>query len=209
MATAALNGVVVTVTVQVQKVSLTIDMSLQRHHYRFCGSGVAAVLNSLFFASVTDETVVAEGVEVGQQIENMLRAGAKYSALFGKQLTTKSGRTYLVDNSALDAKGWPNHFFVTGGTSVWGNMSMQQFVAASAIRRVEAAIDAKRALGDKTNYLDAKSLHSIRASAGIQNPVIAAFAAASTALTALPRADDQKMEAVSGRADLVALTRAW
>ncbi|NOK32783.1 hypothetical protein D7W79_18605 [Corallococcus exercitus] len=184
-------------------------MSLQRHHYRYCGSAAAAALNSLLHAAVTDATVTAEALEVGDQIEKLLKAkGATYKVLFGKNLTTKSGRVYVVDNSALNPNGSPNHFFVTSGPSVSDRMSMDAFVSASALRRVEEAIADRRARGDKLNYLDAKALIELRGSTGGQtNPVILAYIAARTALMASGPKWDTKLGEVSGRADLVTLTR--
>ena len=200
---AVINGNVVSVAVN----GLTIGMSLQRHHYRYCGAGTAAALNSLIYASVGDDDVLADVNEVGRQIQALLaKKGRKPASLFGEKLTTMSKRVYLVDNSGLDPKGWPNHFFVTSGTSVWGGMSDAAAYSASAIRRVEESIAARKGRGDKLDYRDAKTLFQLQKSAGISNPVIAAYVAAHTALGQVPDADAQ-LTAVSGEPEIVARAR--
>jgi hypothetical protein len=208
MANAVIAGNVVMLTVTSSHGALTLDMSLQRHHYRYCGSGTATQLNSLMYATVDDAKVVAEAVEVGVQIEALLKkSGTKVAVLFGKNLRVSSGRIYLVDNSTLNPQGFPNHFFVTQGPDVWGAMSANQYVAASAIRRVDEAIAARRAFGDTVNYLDAKVLQAKWAEPGGQNPVVTSYLAAHTALLPVPDADTA-LGRVSGQPVIVARARA-
>jgi hypothetical protein len=209
MATATIANNVVNLTVNIPGGTLTLDMSLQRHHYRYCAGGAGAPKNSLMYATVADAAVITDCTEVGQQIEAILnKTNAKPQDLFGKNLTVKSGRIFLVDNSALNPKGYPNHFFVIGGASVWSDMSMAEYVAAAALRRVELAIQQRKDRGDKTNYYDAKTLNDLFNQPGGQtNPVIAAYVAANTALLAVPTVD-AKMVQLSNNAPLVARARA-
>ncbi|MGW6413210.1 hypothetical protein ACWF95_39780 [Streptomyces vinaceus] len=211
MATSSIvNGNVLCVKVE-GAYPLTIDMSLQRHHYRYCGSAtVAGELNSLLHADVDDDMVRAEGVEVGDQLEALLKkSGGKWAPLFGKTLTVTSKRTYLVDNSALNPSGAPNHFFVTGGDSVWAGMSQGDFITARDVRRIEEVLAERRARKDKTAYLDPKEFRAKAAEPGARtgNPVVAAVLAA-RANIGQASADDTDLSAASGRDDIVAIIRA-
>jgi hypothetical protein len=209
MSTAIITGNVVHLTVTAGNINLVLDMSLQRHHYNHCGSGAAVAVNSLFYYSVADETVLEEAVEVGDMIETLIaKPKFRWDSLFGKDLKVASGRVYLIDNSALNPNGTPNHFFIKSGDSVWSAMSQDEFVAASAIRRTDQAIAARKARGDKINYRDAKALNALRNSpGGANNQVIVAYVAAHTAMGQVPNAD-QMLVAVSGQPDIVARARA-
>ncbi|MFE2170492.1 hypothetical protein ACFXB3_36330 [Streptomyces sp. NPDC059447] len=208
MATATITGNVVNVDVE-GTWPLRLGMSLQRHSYRHCGSSPAAVaLNSLFHASVADATILAEAVEVGEFVEGLLRkSSGRWADLFGKDLTVRSGRTYLVDNSALNPNGSPNHFFITGGTGVWARISQADYLAARDLRRVEDELSTRRLRGDTYDYVDPKALHAkSREEGGADNPVVRAVNAARVSLAAGSR-DHAPLIAASGRADLVALVR--
>lgn len=207
MPTATLNINVINLVVNSKQGALNLDMSLQRHHYRYCANAGALQLNSLLYASVTDQEALADATEVGTQMERLLNNDHRPQVLFGVQFKCKSGRVYLVDNTALNPKGFPNHFFPTSGTALWAQMSQNNFVAACAIRRVEEAINS-RSESTRTDYLNGKRLHEIQREAGIANPVIAAYAAAHTALQAVP-GDDPKLIGLSGRADIVGLARSF
>ena len=119
---------------------LQLKMSLQRHHYCYCHDADALQINSLLYSSVTEQNAITDVLEVGAQMERLLNSNHRPHALFGVQFRCLSGRTYLVDNSALNPNGFPNHFFPTSGTSVWGRMTQKEYIAARAIRRVEEAI---------------------------------------------------------------------
>lgn len=124
MPTAIINGNVINLTLSPDKGGpLNLDMSLQRHHYRYCANAGALVLNSLLYADVTDQTVIAEAIEVGTQMERLLNGNHRAQVLFGVQFKCKSGRAYLVDNTALNPNGFPNHFFPTAGPSLWAAMN--------------------------------------------------------------------------------------
>lgn len=208
MSDAVITNNVVNLTIAVGRGNLVLGMSLQRHHYNECGSGAAVAVNSLFYYSVDDATIIAESEEVGDKLETLIaKPRFRWDSLFGKDLKVASGRVYLIDNSALNPNGAPNHFFIKSGDSVWSAMSQNEFAAASAIRRVDQAIAARQARGDKLNYKDAKALNKLRASAGIANPVIQAYVAANTAMLPVPNAD-QNLIAVSGQPDIVARARA-
>lgn len=207
MPTASIQGNVVSLVMTPKRGSLRIDMSLQRHHYRYCGSGAALRLNSLLYANVTDINVITDATEVGTCIEQLLNSDHRAQVLFGKELRCTSGRIYLVDNSALNPKGFPNHFFPVKGSLLWAKMTQNKYVAASAIRRVELEIN-KKLVGERGNYVDGKSFYLIRNRQGLANPVIAAYAAAHTALGPVPNADDN-LARVSGRKDIVSLARGY
>lgn len=206
MPSAQINGNVVNLTVSASWGPLQLSMSLQRHHYRYCAAGAGAPINSLMYASVADTVVTSEALEVGTQIEAMLKNAKSYEVLFGKTLTVTSKRTYIVDNNGLAPKQPPNHFFVTGGGSVWAQMALNEYTAASSIRRVEEAIAAKQAKGDKNNYRDLKTVIQVRNSGGRDNPVIAAYAAAHVQLNAVPNAD-KNLTAVSSQPAIVSVAR--
>ena len=157
---------VVQLTVETLKAQLKLDMSLQRHHYRYCGAGAALVMNSLLYYSVTDSTVINDVIDVGDSMERLLGKNFRPQVLFGVQFKCHSGRVYLVDNTALNPKGFPNHFFPTSGPSLWAKMSQNEYVAASAIQRVEEAINA-RPPNARGQFLDGSKLHKIAAQAGI------------------------------------------
>ncbi|MFI6642622.1 hypothetical protein [Streptomyces sp. NPDC050504] len=208
MATATITGNVVNVRVE-GTTPLQIGMSLQRHSYRHCATAtVAAVTNSLLHASVDDATITAEAVEVGEQIEKILaKPKSGWQALFGKSLVVRSGRTYLVDNSALNPNGSPNHFFVTGGDGVWAGVSQADYIAARDVRRLEEAISTRRERGDTYDYLNPKKLHEKQNEpGGAANPVVQVVQAARVSLAAAS-ADDTALIAASGRKDVVALIR--
>ncbi|MFJ2740637.1 hypothetical protein ACIO3O_13310 [Streptomyces sp. NPDC087440] len=208
MATASITGAVLTVNVE-GSTPLRLDMSLQRHSYRHCAtSTVAGTINSLLHSNVDDATIVAEGIEVGEQVEKLLaKAKGDWKSLFGKSLTVASGRTYLVDNSALNPNGSPNHYFVTGGEDVWAKISQADYTAARDVRRVEEAIAARRRRDDTYDYLNPKKFHDKESEpGGATNPVVLAVRAARTSL-GQATADDTTLIAVSGRKDLVALIR--
>lgn len=209
MSSAVITANVVHLTVAVGKGNLILDMSLQRHAYNYCGSGAALAVNSLLYYSVDDATIIAEAQEVGDQLETLIaKPKFKWDSLFGKDLKVASGRVYLVDNSALNPNGSPNHFFIKSGPSVWNAMSQDEFAAASAIRRTDQAIAARAARGDKTNYRDAKTLNALRNSpGGANNPVIVCYVAAHTALGQVPNADPMLVK-VSGEPEIVARARA-
>jgi hypothetical protein len=207
MANANIVDNVVHLTVSTSEIILNLDMSLQRHHYRFCATGAALAKNSLLFASVSPNEVIADVIEVGKQIERLLNNNHRPQVLFGVQFRSPSGRLYLVDNTALKPNGFPNHFFPTSGPSVWDEMTQNEYVAASAIRRVEQAINA-RAASERNKLLDGQQLHAMQQQAGIANPVIAAYTAARVALNAVPNAD-ANLNLVSGRQDLVTLARTF
>ncbi|MFJ9559010.1 hypothetical protein ACIRQQ_03085 [Streptomyces fuscichromogenes] len=204
--TAAINGPVVSVDI-VSEPPLRLDMSLLRHSFRHCGTGASAEKNSLLYASVDDATIVAEALEVGLQVTKLLgKAKGKWSAVFGETLTVASGRTYLVDNSGLNANGAPNHFFVTGGTGVWANVSQAEFVAARDVRLVEEAIANRRGGGDTYDYLGSGKLYEKSQENGGQgNRVVVAVAAARVSIAAV--SGDANLIAVSGRQDIVDLIR--
>ncbi|MFD9572029.1 hypothetical protein ACFWBI_19515 [Streptomyces sp. NPDC059982] len=208
MATASITGNVVNVDIE-GATPLRLGMSLQRHSYRHCATSPAAVaLNSLYHSTVDDATIIAEAVEVGEQAEALLlKAGGKWAALFGKTLTVGSRRTYLVDNSALNPNGSPNHFFVTGGDGVWAKIPQLDYIAARDVRRVEEAIAARQTRKDKYDYLDPKKFAAKQAeSGGGDNPVVLAVVAARVSI-ALASPDDKALLAASGRKDIVDLIR--
>ncbi|WP_042386596.1 hypothetical protein [Streptacidiphilus melanogenes] len=210
MATAAINGNVVAVSIATATPALRLDMSLQRHSYRYCaGAATAGEINSLLYAGVDDATITAEAVEVGDAIETLLKkASGSWEALFGKTITVRSGRTYLVDNSGLVPGAAPNHFFVTGGKEVWAKVSQDDYIAARDVRRVEEAIATRRERGDTYDYLDPKKLYAkSRETGGAGNPVVAAVAAARVSIAAASADIDAALIAASGRKDIVALIR--
>lgn len=205
MATAVLVTNVVQLTVGMPRGNLVLTMSLQRHHYVYCGAGGAAPKNSLFHHNVPTVDILANVVEIGGQMERLLKKNAP-KTLFGLTFQSKDGRTYLVDNSGLNPNQDPNHFFPIGGTSLWGQMSQNDYVAASAIRRVEEAIDAK-AVPSRSDFLNYQKLDAIRTAVGITHPIVAAYIAARTALLAIPTAQDAKLGLLSGRSDIVNMAR--
>jgi hypothetical protein len=124
------------------------------------------------------------------------------------QFRCPSDRVYLVDNTALNPNGFPNHFFPTKGPNVWGQMKQAEYVAASAIRRLEEAINAKP-LASIPDFLNGQKLHALQAQpGGSLNPVIVAYIAARTALNPVAHAEAQ-LRAVSGRSDIIAIARAF
>ena len=164
---------------------LTIDMSLQRHHYRYCAQGVAAALNSMMYANLTEDQVIADINELGSKLEELSKkSGFNPTKWFGKEFTVPSKRIYLVDNTILNPNGYPNHFFVTQGPSVWEKMNQNEWLAAQAIRRIEEAINQKIQRGDTKNYLDQKTIgRDIAANpGGGGNPVLICYISARTAL---------------------------
>ena len=186
---------------------LTLTMSLQRHHYRFCAAADALQLNSLFYASVTDQQLTSEAVEVGTQMDKILGKVKDVTKLYGKEFQCKSGRAYLVDNSALNPTAGLNHFFVIKGPSVWDKMSQAEYIAACAIRRVEDAINAQSA-ASRSNFLDSRKVREKAAEVGgNHNPVVAAYFALRTALLPVPATKDSKLGEVSGRQDIVKTVR--
>ncbi|GAA3020975.1 hypothetical protein GCM10020229_35250 [Kitasatospora albolonga] len=215
MATAAINGNVVTVDID-STPPLRLDMSLQRHSYRHCGTAAtAAGVNSLLHASVDDATIVAEALEVGGLLETLLASSkGKWGPLFGRSLTVTSGRTYLVDNSGLVPGAAPNHFFVTGGRAVWAGMTQAEFLAARDVRRVEDELQQRRTAGDTYPYLDAKRFAAKEAEpgpggaagvagrGGAVNPVVRAVVAARVSIVGV---DSTRLATLSGRGDIVAL----
>ncbi|MFG2622625.1 hypothetical protein ACGFXC_33935 [Streptomyces sp. NPDC048507] len=207
MATASITGNVVNVDVE-GTTPLRLGMSLQRHSYRHCANSASGALNSLLHSEVDDATIIAEAVEVGEQIEGLLlKSGGKWASLFGKTLTVGSRRTYLVDNSALNPNGSPNHFFVTGGDGVWAKIPQADYVAARDVRRVEEAITTRQTRKDKYDYLDPKQFAAKQAeTGGGDNPVVLAVVAARVSI-ALASRDDKALIAVSGRKDIVDLIR--
>lgn len=207
MPAAVIVANVVQLTVASSQGNLNLTMSLQRHHYEYCGAGGAAPKNSLFFHNVLGPAIIENVLEVGGQIEKLLKKNSP-QILFGVKFQCKDGRTYLVDNSGLNPNQNPNHFFPVAGASVWENMNQSEYVAASAIRRVEEAINLKAASSRK-DFLDNHKLQAMKNAAGIANPVIAAYSAARTALNALAPAQDAKLGLVSGRADIVGLARVF
>lgn len=209
MPNAAIVGNVVrlTLSTSTRQGTLSLDMSLQRHHYSHCQAGGALGMNSLLYSSVTNSNVIDDVLEVGRQMERLLNYNCSPKVLFGKQLRCPSARVYLVDNTALNPNGFPNHFFPTGGTSVWSQMIQSEYVAASAIKRVADAIEAQP-VKSRSQFLNGQQLHAIQGQAGISNPVIAAFTAARTALNLVPLAD-RNLGLVSGRPDIVALARSF
>jgi hypothetical protein len=207
MPNATLNNNVINLVVDSKQGDLNLDMSLQRHHYRYCANAGASQANSLLYASVTDQEVLTDATEVGAQMERLLNNDHRPQVLFGVQFKCKSGRVYLVDNTSLNPRGFPNHFFPTSGTALWAQMSQNSFAAACAIRRVEEAIN-DRPASSRTDFLNGKRLHEIQKEAGIANPVIAAYTAARSALQAVPQ-DDPKLAGLSGRADIVGLARSF
>ncbi|KJY16149.1 MULTISPECIES: hypothetical protein [unclassified Streptomyces] len=207
MAIATITGNVVNLGVE-GATPLQLTMSLQRHSYRHCANSASGALNSLFHSTVDDVTFVAEAVEVGEMIEELLlKAGGKWASLFGKTLTVGSRRTYLVDNSSLNPNGSPNHFFVTGGDGVWAKIPQFDYVAARDVRRVEEAIATRQERKDKYDYLDPKKFAAKQAeSGGRDNPVVVAVVAARVSL-GQASSDDKALIAASGRKDIVDLLR--
>ncbi|MEV6682964.1 hypothetical protein AB0N09_39805 [Streptomyces erythrochromogenes] len=207
MATATITGNVVNLSVE-GATPLQLSMSLQRHSYRHCANSASGALNSLLHSSVEDATIIAEAAEVGEQVEGLLlKAGGKWASLFGKTLTVGSRRTYLVDNSALNPNGSPNHFFVTGGDGVWAKIPQLDYVAARDVRRVEEAIDTRQQRKDKYDYLDPKKFAAKQSEpGGGDNPVVLAVVAARVSL-GQAAGDDTALIATSGRKDIVDLLR--
>src|SRR5882757_9452449 len=103
MATAAIATNVLNLNLTPKGGNLTISMSLQRHHYRFCAAAGAIVKNSLMYSSVTNADAITDAVEIGAKMEALLNKFHRPAELFGKVLmATTSSRQFLVDNSALD-----------------------------------------------------------------------------------------------------------
>jgi hypothetical protein len=208
MSNAVINGNVVNLTITSSSVTLNLVMSLQRHHYRYCGTGNGLAMNSLLYALVTDQQVLDDVREVGQAMEGLLNNNHRPQVLFGVEFKTRSNRVYMVDNAALNPNGLPNHFFPTKGPSLWSNMTQNEYVAASAIRRVEEAINNKN-LSERNKFLDVKQVHNIRfqtGGGGAQNPVILAYVAAQTALGQVLNAD-QNLVLVSNCKEIVTVAR--
>lgn len=207
MPTAVINGNVVNLTVNAKSGTLNVDMSLQRHHYRYCSGGVGQALNSLLYYNVTDQNVLDDATDVGKQMERLLNKNYKAQVLFGVSFQCTSGRAYLVDNTGLNPKAFPNHFFVATGPSVWKGMKLNQYTAAVLIRRVQEAIQNR---SDK-DYRDPKVVHKVRydGHGGQNNPVILAYIAAHTHMVNHDplRADDDTLKKVSGEPKIVEIAR--
>lgn len=204
MATAVVVTNVVQLTVELPRGNLALTMSLQRHHYEYCGAGGAAPKNSLFHHNVLIVDILANAVEIGEQMEKLLKKNAP-KKLYGVTFQSSNGRTYLVDNSGLNPNQDPNHFFPIGGASLWAEMSKNDYVAASAIRRVEEAINAK-AVPTRSDFLDYQKLKAIN-KAVKTHPIIAAYVGARTALGDIPTSQDAKLGLLSGRSDIVNMAR--
>jgi hypothetical protein len=205
MATVTQNGSVLNVALTGLQTALTIDISLQRHHYAFCAGANAEAVNSLFFSTVTVAQVIADCQEVGTQIERLLLKNFRPQVMFGVTFTTASQRGYLVDNSALDANSFPNHFYVVSGPGVWGQMTQAEFVAARDVRRVEEAIAAR---SDKDKFLDPKQFLAFRQTPGAAaNPVVQAYAAAAISVRAAANSIDH-LVAVSGQPKIMTVIQA-
>jgi hypothetical protein len=146
MPTAAINASnVVQLTVDFGGVPRVLDFSLQRHHYRFSEGAASAPVNSILHHDVDPQVIVAEAVEVGNLLEasygalNPATVAANPTVLYA-DFAVASGRTYRVDNSAT--VGWPNHFFVISGASVWSGLTRDDWLAAQVIRRLQVAVEA-------------------------------------------------------------------
>ncbi len=180
-----------------------LTMSLQRHHYRYCANGAPATVNSLIYAEVTDAQVATDVADLQKTIDAVLQKKGGVELLYGLRLTAGSKRIFVVDNTALLPKQKANHFYVIDGPLVWAKMSAEQYQAASAIRRIEEAIGAKVNNGDKTNYLDAKTVRKL----DLKNLVRAAYQSGMQFLNKLPASDDVPLGKVSGRSDIIGIVR--
>jgi hypothetical protein len=164
-------------------------------------------MNSLLYASVTNDQVLADVNEVGKQLERLLNNNWRAQVLYGVEFKCPSGRVYLVDNAGLNPNAFPNHFFPSRGPSLWERMSQDESAAARAVRRVEEAINAQP-LESRNDFLDFRRLREIQQSpgGGANNSVVQVYAQARVALNAVAAADPMLAE-VSGRNDIVQIAR--
>lgn len=147
------NGNVVTVTVTHGTTVMALTMSLQRHHFNFCGAANALEMNSLMFSIIPQAAWELDAANVGKAIERHLVAKKRMDRLFDLRVQAASGREYLVDNPGRVAANPVNHFYPVAGTSLWAQMTQQQYQVARALRRIQEAIEARQAAGEAANRL--------------------------------------------------------
>lgn len=144
-----------------------VDFSLQRHYYPFLDGAQAKPQNSILYATVSNIQVQADLRSLGDLIEQRmlspnisnLAAGAARARLMGagvKEAAAKamqaqlhddyrvqSGRTWRVDNVAMNRLGAPNHCYPIAGLNLWTNVSQTEFAAAAALRWLERELEMK------------------------------------------------------------------
>ncbi len=184
MHTVNTNNNVVALQVTQGATILNLTTSLQRHHFNFCAEAGALAVNSLIFSIIPQSGWELDAGDVGTAIDLHLTGGLPPAGLYDLDVVTSSGRTYRVDNSARNALNPVNHFYPIAGTSLWAAMNQQQYQMARALRRIQVAIEARRAEGEAQNkvaaYSDFKSLIERKASidkdrGAANNPVLSRY----------------------------------
>lgn len=113
--------------------------------------------------------------------------------------TVASGRTYRVDNVAMNPTQAPNHCYPIAGPNLWANVSQATFAAAAAVCRLQnAMVTVRDDLPKKW-----KSLSSMPPSERVNNALFNAISGARTHFNGLPGGDKSILGVVSGQSNLL------
>jgi hypothetical protein len=136
------------------------------------------------------------GINVRRAVEEA--AATDPTSLFG-DYQVLGGRTYRVDNVAIDRLRAPNHCYPIAGPSLWSNVSQTSFAAAAALRRLDLAFEGVRgSLADKW-----RSMKHLSAEQQRDNELWTAMTGARTQVRMMAAPDHNLLSLVSGRGDLI------
>jgi hypothetical protein len=123
--------------------------------------------------------------------------------MFG-DYTVRSGRTYRVDNTAIDFMNAANHCYPIAGPGLWAGMDQTTFAGASSFRRLEQVVASKQG----------KSAHEIWRSlendpTSRNTPIYGAFTGARTQYQAMSAATRALLVAASGETQAAISVKQW
>lgn len=150
------NALVVEIRVGRQVVRL--DFSKQRHYYPNLDGAKAKPQNSILYRALSIGNLVTELTELGGRVAARMEAPkgrsrrqAVASSKLHDDYRLLRGRTWRVDNVAMDPDRPPNHCYPIAGPQVWDRVSQSEFAAAAALRRLEVELEARHVRDSVSN----------------------------------------------------------
>ncbi|RYG91544.1 hypothetical protein EU803_10680 [Loktanella sp. IMCC34160] len=136
---------------------------------------------------------VRRGMDAGTGITGSVNAmeAAIPTTVFGDYVVA-SGRTYRVDNTAINFLAPANHCYPIAGPGLWGNIDLTTFAGIVSFRRLELALAGKRG----TPWENWERLS--RDPGGRYNPLHGHFTGAATNFGRLPQPTRQKIIQAAG-----------
>lgn len=118
--------------------TITMEMSLQRHHYLYLDGGDVREKNSVMHYNLSEQDLNQDLKDFGNQVFDVYHANARRLDYLARDYPlTHCGRTYRVD--IAPKRAFKGHFFALRGNKVWPDVEPWEWNLARAFRRAHRA----------------------------------------------------------------------